>query len=178
MNVAIIQHLEALMKKHGGPVFQPPSAVGGKCTRQSVNKSFQVQVLANLAALEDGSGETSLGVASTSSSGQEMDPAVSDSSEDVSQMEVYKAPLVLDSMSPTAHMGFTHWLWGPSGHNVAHGLSASQPQVAQAAPSVGQMGGWPWDMGLVPPQSSWATCVWPSGQQSIGGVAWVGFCGP
>lgn len=62
-----MQCLETPVRKRGGPVMQPPGVIGGKRTRQLATKSFQAQVLANLAALEDDVGETlALGTAMAS----------------------------------------------------------------------------------------------------------------
>lgn len=59
VNMAIIQRLEVLVKKRGDPAFQPIVTAGSKRTRHSANKSFQAQVLADLAAFEDDGCETS-----------------------------------------------------------------------------------------------------------------------
>lgn len=60
VNVTIIQHIDVLVRNCRGPCLQLPTDVGGKCTRQEANNSFQVQMLASLVALEDGSNESSV----------------------------------------------------------------------------------------------------------------------
>lgn len=127
-----IQHLEALVWKHGGPILQAESVVGGKKPRQVTNRSFQAQVLANLVVLEDDSGETSTsGQAAGDGGALGSGQPVVESSKDANQVAVYKGLQLMDGKSGGGPPVTTLWPLGL----VQQGSSSGFQQQQQLVPA-------------------------------------------
>lgn len=193
VNMANVQCLEALVRKWGGSLPAAMGATVGTHSRNA-NTSFQVQVLANLAALEEDGGEMSImGAAAlgTTIGNQGAAPRLGETSTDSSQMVVYKGPQSADGKLSGQHTPWLHWPWGPvgggnpplmalsafpsvqhqGGQVQASAPSTLGPQQGSAVGPYDQPPGWSWGAGQAQPQLGWGSAPW--GQQLSGG--WAGF---
>lgn len=110
VNQAIVQHLEALVQKQGVLVSLSVGMAGDKRMQQTANTSFQAQVLAHLAAVEDNGSEVSGAAVVTVEkacgvygNGQPM----GDARLDTTQMVVYKVLQSTDG-KPSEAQGVGH----------------------------------------------------------------------
>lgn len=169
-----------------------PGALGATVGTDSrnANMSSQVQVLANLVALEEDGGETSFVGAEalgSASGNQGAAPQLGELSSLGSQMVVYKGPQSADGKLSGQHTPLPHWLWGPPGEGNPSPMDPSPtplmqhqggqvqalvvsplgPQQGSPVGLYGQLPGWTWGVGQAQPQSGWGSFPWV--QQISGG---------
>lgn len=91
VNAAILRRLEALVTRRGGPVVQLQVGGGEKRPRLASKQSFQAQVLASLAILEDDCGDQQSSLLEDSGQGPVVPESVQSPGTSTSQMLVYSA---------------------------------------------------------------------------------------
>lgn len=164
VNAAILQRLEALVQRKGGQVGQWASVARGKRPRLHSNQSFQAQVLASLAALEEDVGDP--GMVSPAAGDVLGTPGSELPGMSSSQMMVYSgAPPPVGKSSSTVVPA--NWPWGPGSAAGVVGQSwqgAQQSQVPVGALSGNAAPGWPGVGGQVPPQYGMGAVPFPTQQ--------------
>lgn len=127
-------------------MVQTGDAIGGKRTRQSCLKSFQVQVIDNLVVLEEVGGETSMaGTAGASTGEGVVEPQGVVAAKGSLQMVVYNPPNSSDGkLASTDTVGITSWPWAAAFSPGTPSPSTSQHQGPAGQPLACQMVGWPW----------------------------------
>lgn len=172
VNASFLQRLEALVKKRGGPVAQLAFLGEDKRPRPASNQSFQVQVLASLAVLEDNCGDA---VPVLPAAGDGQVPSGPELTQlpgmSTSKMMVYSGAPASTGKSSSAVVP-TQWPWGPgsaagtSGQSWQGALQSSGASMGTAVP------GWVWAASQVLPQYGFGSTPWTP--QHLG--SWPG-CG-